>query len=111
MIIRKGNLMRQLISLSIVLAVTGCTWVDLTESGDKVEVGYAGNIQQCEHLGVVSARTQSKMLLERDEATVQDELHTLARNNAATLGATNIVLHGLPKDGVQAFAAYRCPNV
>ena len=102
--------MRQLTILSVVFAIAGCTWVDLTESGEAVQIGYAGNIQACEHLGVVNASTQSKVVVERGDGKVQDELHTLARNSAATMGATNIILHGLPVDGVQAFNAYRCPH-
>jgi hypothetical protein len=45
------------------------------------------------------------------EAKVQEELYTLARNNAAGLGATNLVQHGRPKDGEQSFTAYRCADL
>lgn len=102
--------MRQLALLTLTYIVAGCTWVNLTESGSAVQIGYAGNVQQCEHMGVVFASTQAKVVLERDGAKVQEELHTLARNNAASLGATNILLHGLPEEGVQSFNAYRCPT-
>ncbi len=102
--------MRQLALLALTYIVAGCTWVNLTEPGSAVQIGYAGNVQQCEHMGVVFASTRAKVVLERDGAKVQEELHTLARNNAASLGATNILLHGLPEEGVQSFNAYRCPT-
>ncbi len=86
----------------------GCTWVDLNSKGKQVQIGYAGDIQQCERLGVVSASTQSKIVMNRDEAKIQEELYTLARNNAGAMGATNLVQHGMPKEGEQSFTAYRC---
>ena len=54
---------------------------------------------------------QNKLLMERDEAKVQEELYTLARNNAAAIGATNLVQHGMPRNGEQSFTAYRCHEV
>ncbi len=90
------------------VALGGCTWVDLDAKGKQVQIGYAGDIQQCERLGVVSASTQTKIVMNRDESKVQEELYTLARNNAAAMGATNLVQHGMPKDGEQSFTAYRC---
>lgn len=93
----------------IVMALGGCTWVDLNESGQAVQIGYAGNVQNCERLGVVTASTRSALVMDRDVATVQEELYVLARNNAATMGATNLVQHARPDAGVQNFTAYRCP--
>lgn len=91
-----------------VFAVGGCTWVDLEPDAKNVQIGYAGDLAQCERIGVVSANTKSRVIMDRDEAKVQEELYTLARNNAAGLGATNLVQHGRPKDGEQRFTAYRC---
>ena len=99
-----------------VLAVTfgfvlgGCSWVQLTEAGKNVQIGYSGDVQHCQRLGTVSVSTQDKVLVERGESTVQGELYTLARNRAAKMGATNLILHGLPQDGEQDFWAYDCPQ-
>jgi hypothetical protein len=99
------------ISLLILAGVCGCTWVNLSESGEDVQIGYAGNVQNCRMLGVVNVTTQSKVVVERGSAKVQEELYTLARNSAASMGATNLVQHDMPKDGAQSFSAYRCPQI
>ena len=105
--------MRKLATLAIVttIALGGCTWVKLDQGGKHVQIGYAGDVNNCQKVGVVSARTQDQVILERNESKVQKELYTLARNDAAKMGATNLVQHALPKDGRQAFTAYRCDPV
>ena len=96
---------------TLMASVSGCTFVQLTETGQQVSVGYAGDVQQCTRLGVVSTATTNKVLLERGEAAVQGELYTLARNKAASMGATNLIPQGLPENGEQDFWAYNCPQV
>ena len=51
---------------------TGCTWVNLSEKGKDVQIGYAGNIQECQMVGTVSAHTRYGA---RDESKVQEELY------------------------------------
>lgn len=96
---------------AIVITAGGCTWVQLEPNAKHVQIGYAGDIAQCQRIGVINANTRSKVMMERDEAKVQDELYTLARNNAAAMGATNLVQHGMPKNGEQRFTAYNCDNL
>ncbi|MEM1229887.1 MAG: DUF4156 domain-containing protein [Pseudomonadota bacterium] len=93
------------------LVASGCTWVDLEPDAKQVQIGYAGDLAQCERIGVINANTKARVVMARDEAKVQEELYTLARNNAADLGATNLVQHGRPKDGEQSFTAYRCAGL
>ena len=99
-----------LLSLPLLAGTWGCTWVNLSDTGREVQIGYAGNVQNCQMLGVVNVTTQSKVVVERGTAKIQEELYTLARNSAASMGATNLVQHDLPKDGAQSFSAYRCPQ-
>lgn len=93
------------------LLLGGCSWVQLSEAGQAVQIGYSGDVQNCQRLGVVSVSTQNKVLVERGESTVQDELYTLARNRAAKMGATNLILQGLQQAGEQDFWAYDCPQL
>ena len=72
--------------LITVLLLTGCSFVQLTDAGRGVVQAGAGDVTRCESLGVVSATTQSKMVLERGSEKVAEELIVLARNQAATLG-------------------------
>jgi hypothetical protein len=103
--------MRKLALWGILLAASGCTWVHLTDAGEDVQIGYAGDVKSCNMLGTVTVRTQSKVVVERDASKVQEELYTLARNQAAPMGATNLMPHTLPEAGAQAFSAYRCPRI
>ena len=97
--------------LAAAFALGGCSWVQLTEAGQTVQIGYSGDVQNCQRLGIVSVATQDKIIVERGESTVQDELYTLARNRAAKMGATNLIHHGLPEAGEQDFWAYDCPQL
>lgn len=103
--------MRKLAFWLAALAVSGCTWVHLTEAGEDVQIGYAGDVKICQMLGTVTVTTQSKVVMERSTSKVQEELYTLARNQAAPMGATNLLPHTLPEAGTQAFSAYRCPQI
>ena len=98
-------------AFSAVVLLAGCTGVGLKPTGERVEIGYNGNIQSCQYLGTVQAQTLSKVVVERSRTSVQDELYTLARNQAGSMGATNIVQRGMPEDGVQSFSAYDCPRI
>ncbi len=91
-----------------VLLLAGCSFVQLTDGGRAVVQAGAGDVANCESLGVVSATTQSKVVLERGSEKVAEELIVLARNQAATLGANAIVPIGPIDNGSQNFRAYRC---
>jgi hypothetical protein len=47
--------------------------------------------------------------VDRGSEKVQDELITLARNEAGTLGGNTIVPDGTIEEGRQRFVVYRCP--
>ena len=104
------RLRTSVLTLAVGLVMGGCSWVQLTEAGQDVQIGYSGDVQHCQRLGIVSVSTPNKVIVERGESTVQGELYTLARNRAAKMGATNLILHGLPEDGEQDFWAYNCPQ-
>lgn len=103
--------MKNGLMILVFLALSGCSFVSLKPKGEAVQIGYAGNVQNCQYLGTVEASTMSKVVVERDAAAVQNELYTLARNQAGTMGATNLVQHGLPEHGTQTFSAYDCPQI
>ncbi len=93
------------------LALAGCSQVTLKPKGQAVKIGYAGNVQNCVFLGTVEASTQAKVVIERSASAVQEELYILARNHAGSMGATNLVQHGMPQNGIQTFSAYDCPQI
>lgn len=102
---------RRIVLVLCICLTSACSGVGLKPAGEEVAVGYNGNIQHCQFLGTVEAQTLSKVVVERNRTSVQDELYTLARNQAGSMGATNIIQRGLPEDGNQSFSAYDCPRI
>ena len=109
-----------LTSASLILcSLAGCTWVPLTPTGESVQVmpttsnvtsHMASDIENCERVGAVTAQTRSRIgIFARSEKKILEELQTLARNDAAEMGADHVIAEGPPSvDGRQRFAAYRC---
>lgn len=92
-------------------ALSGCTWIELTDAGARVAQGTESAVADCELIGDVTASTQDRVLLKRGRGKVAEELIVLARNEAATLGGDTIVPAGPMVDGRQEFAVYRCERL
>lgn len=91
-----------------VMAVSGCTWIKLTDAGAAVAQGNAAQVTQCTLVGNVSSSTQNRIVVKRGRGKVSEELIVLARNEAATLGGDTIVPEAPMADGRQDFLVYRC---
>jgi len=94
-----------------VLSVTACTWVPIEPVGKTVRVLPAGAVPSgCQSKGEVVVTVKSKVgFYNRNPLRVQDELETLARNEAPSAGANAVQAAGLPADGSQRFLAFQCP--
>ena len=98
-----------LLPVSALALVAGCTWVKLEDAGSHVRVAYDGRVGGCERVGEVSVSVKDRVgLYERNDLKVKDELETLARNEAAGMPADTLVAKKEPRNGAQAFDAYRC---
>lgn len=94
----------------LLTALSGCTWVQLTSAGEQVEVRAANQVAGCERLGRASSTTMDRLILvDRSSERQQEELFTLARNEAATMGGNAIVATNNVSNGRQQFDVYRCP--
>ncbi len=103
--------MRTLSSIvcAVALCVSGCTWVSVTEEGKDVRVLQANATAGCEKIGNVSAKTTDHVtIFARSDRKIQEELESLARNEATELGGNAIAPVGGPVDGRQSFDVYRC---
>lgn len=91
--------------------VGGCTWVELTDAGNAVQVAAAAP-DDCRLVGHVDSHTRAVILggIGRNADRVEDELEWLARNEAARLGANTIVPKGPVADGRRGFDALICPD-
>ena len=97
------------IPLVLTLLLSGCAWVTPTTRGQAIAYLQPNQVQSCQKLGRVSVETVSKVvLLSRDAKTVQNELITMAKNEAVVLKADTIAAETEIDEGRQTFGAYRC---
>ena len=94
----------------VVAAASGCTWVKMEPGGSAVRVArLSDDLSACAKRGEVGVAVKDKVgLYQRNALKVRDELETMARNEAASLGADMVQALNEPSAGEQRFAAYRC---
>lgn len=98
-----------LVVVTATLALTACTWVPIQPEAQQVRV-LRDAPANCQKVGEIDVEVTDKVSLYRRNALkVQDELETLARNQAAGIPANAIHPLAAPVDGRQKFAAWRCP--
>jgi hypothetical protein len=91
------------------LIAGACTWVEPDAGGRAVRVAYGGDLSSCQRKGEVTVSVKADIAgIDRKALKVRDELESLARNEAATLGADTVQALEEPHDGEQRFAAYSC---
>ncbi len=99
-----------IVMLLTLLASSACTWVKLEKNGAIVRVAGAGEaLSGCTFKGDITTTVTNRIVgVERNSIKVADELETLARNEAAALGANVIQPKGPPVAGEQSFTAHLC---
>ena len=91
------------------LVANACTWVEPDAGGRAVRVAYADDLSSCTFKGDVTVSVKADIAgIDRKKLKVQDELESLARNEAATIGADTVQALEEPRGGEQRFAAYAC---
>lgn len=102
--------MRKLTVAILALVAASCTWVEPDSRGTRVEVAYGDrDLGGCRKLGEVTVSVKHEIAgIDRSEMKVRDELESLARNEAATLGASHVQAVNEPSGGEQRFNAYAC---
>ncbi|MCW4456089.1 DUF4156 domain-containing protein [Flavobacterium sp. MXW15] len=103
--------MRVLLLSVLIASTAACTWVPIESSGKTVRVLPAGPLPAgCQHKGEIVVTVKNKVgFYNRNPLRVQEELETLARNEAPSAGANAVQAAGLPADGSQRYQAYQCP--
>lgn len=92
------------------LLLTGCTWVKVSEDASDITLKTEESVADCKRVGEVNTSTKHKVLgVSRNKKKVQIELDTLARNEAASMGA-NALVRVSTKEGRSSYLAYRCPT-
>jgi hypothetical protein len=99
---------RLLLPAVLAAFATSCTWVHMAPGASAVKV-VTGPPAGCEKRGEVEVSVKDAIAFyERNELRVQDELETLARNEAPGLGADTVQAIGPIRDGTRRYAAWRC---
>lgn len=96
-------------ALGACLLLGACTWVEPDAHGREVRVAYDSDLSACRKRGEVTVSVKHSIAgIERNAIKVRDELESLARNEAATLGADTVQALAPPVDGEQRFGAWIC---
>ena len=98
------------LSLALVAALSACTFVKMAPGGAQIQVAAQDKgMAACEKRGEIEVSVKDRLgPYEREALRVRDELETLARNEAPSLGADTVQPTGEPQDGAQRFLAFRC---
>lgn len=104
---------RIFVLLPLLLALVwmgGCAWVKLDPNARAVRVANSSeNLSSCNYKGEITTTVTNRVGgVERNSIKVADELETLARNEAATMGANTLQPQSGPVAGEQRFKAYSC---
>ncbi len=88
----------------------GCSsWVQLTNEGKSVMLLPESGVASCARVGGTRSNTLNKILFtQRNRLRLEEELATLARNEAGSMGGDAIVIESPINDGTQRFGVYRC---
>jgi hypothetical protein len=90
--------------------LVGCSsWVQLTSEGESVMLLPESGVASCTRVGGTRSSTLNKILFtQRNRLRLEEELATLARNEAGSMGGDAIVVESPISDGTQRFGVYRC---
>ncbi|BFM09482.1 DUF4156 domain-containing protein [Halioxenophilus aromaticivorans] len=98
------------VATTAVAVLSSCSFVKLTEAGEKVDLRENSGTENCKRIGVITVSGVDKVgFINRKDTKVGSELLNQARNDAAGMGANVLVPLGMPIEGKQKFEAYDCP--
>ncbi len=93
------------------LIASACTWVELKQEANTVRVVSAEEAVNCKKMGSTTVSVKADVAtFARDEKKVRQELETLARNSAFTMGGNVVVPVSEINRGEQSFVIYACPG-
>lgn len=95
-------------SFSLMAVVAGCTFVKPTSRSQAIAYLEPAEVQNCQKVGSATVETVGRVILSRDPKNVQNELITLAKNEAAILKGDSVVAETDIVNGKQDFGVYRC---
>jgi hypothetical protein len=104
------NLKINLLLVSFACGLIACSFVSLTPEAKNIAVTTPSNaLKNCKFLGNTNVSLWSKAETFQSQKTVESQLDTLARNQAATMGGNTVVASSAIDNGQRAYAVYNCP--
>lgn len=103
--------MYKLAGFATAFLLTACAsnWVQLTPDGEQVRLALPVDVQNCRRIGTSSASALNRIgPMQRGGERLQQELVTLARNEAADMGGNRVVAESTIIDGRQTFGVFSC---
>jgi len=101
--------MRHCFLFLLFAVVSGCQWVNPASGADQVSLVKPAHVINCKKLGTTTSTVKAKIgFVERKEQKVTEELVTLAKNEAAKLGADSIIALDEATNNSQTFAIFSC---
>ena len=96
--------------LAAAVLLSACSTLKLTEGGEKIRLLEPSEVTSCKNLGRTNTSVTAKVVFDRPEDSVAEELLIVARNSAANMGGDTIVPLTIIEDGQQTFVVYKCVN-
>ncbi len=96
--------------IAATLVLSSCSGLKLTTGGEKVRILDPSEVSSCRKLGKTSNAVTARVVVERPEEAIANELRILARNSAAGMGGDTIVPLTIIENGQQTFEVYKCVN-
>lgn len=92
------------------ILLTACSFVSLDpQAGDVVVAENTNALNTCRFLGNTNVSLWSKAETFQSQKTVESQLNTLARNEAATMGGNTVAPHSEINNGQRTYSVYKCP--
>jgi|SRR6185437_42328 len=92
------------------MVITACSFVSLDPQARDINVvENANSLKNCKSLGNTTVTLWSKAETFQSQQTVEGQLDTLARNQAATMGGNTVTPHSPINNGQRTYSVYNCP--
>lgn len=103
------KMIKQLALLPVILILSSCTWVKVTEAGESVQVLATTAAPACKGVGKVTAISRAKVAgIKRSYKKLALELETIARNEAPGMGGNAVAPVSEIEGNEQVFRVYQC---
>jgi hypothetical protein len=93
------------------LLLSGCgnSWVQLTPEGRTVTLATPAQVTNCGRVGVANVNAIDNIgFVQRSARQLQEELVSLARNEAGMMGGNRVVPESTISNGRQSFGVFHC---